>query len=642
MGSFSKVRLLSLLLFFVTLAIYIATSSRSLMFDDSAEFALVIRLGSIAHSPGFPAYILSGMLWDRLAGFFMSDAILRLNLFSSVLVSGACVLLYLGFRNIVSALGEKAGSWKYELTACFPALVFGLSNTTWMWANTIEVYAFQVFAMGLLLYGLCAYQSAPTFKHVLISAIGLALGWSNHHLTMIVFTVFTPLFFIPGLFYTAQEKSSAKKQKSQRKGWLAEYLEVLLTKPFLQFAGISAGLTLAFYGWMLWKAQQDYPFMFGKPENLDLLFYHIRGGAYTKNITETSGSIVSARLPYFLGLLGRQFLFFLPLMLIGIYQLFRKGANRLAIAILLNFLILLVYQLNNNQWSSTDAYLLLPFMALCIPMVYSTLLLFDRLKLAVVVPALLFTTVALGYENHNRKNYPVSDSLMKLLDESAPKNSVVVLSDWSTVIQYYYYRYMEDFRTDLDVIHYDFKFTHYHLLPLDNPTLYKEIKPEYDRYVEVLKQEHPYQIYNTGCDLSTPELNDVFKALVLKTEQICKQANRTFLTDPRCHYMYSSNGYYEPGRYVSGCFSSASLVDSSYSAAFLRMDMPFLSSPLLMDDPACLDKLVDFQAMLDQHISFYTNNRDTLHLAEAEAAREKILRLQRELKKSMSFAYKIK
>ena len=38
--------------------------------------------------------------------------------------------------------------------------------------------------------------------------------------------------------------------------------------------------------------------------------------------------------------------------------------------------------------------------------------------------------------------------------------------------------------------------------------------------------------------------------------------------------------------------------------AFLKMDFAFLSSPLLMNDPSSLDKMVDFQAMLDNHISF--------------------------------------
>jgi hypothetical protein len=106
--------------------------------------------------------------------------------------------------------------------------------------------------------------------------------------------------------------------------------------------------------------------------------------------------------------------------------------------------------------------------------------------------------------------------------------------------------------------------------------------------------------------------------------------------------MYSTSGFYDPARYVSGCFSSDRAVDSSYSSEFLKMDFPFLSSQLLYDDPSCLDKLVDFQAMLDQHLSFYAANKDNSHLVQAEQAKDKVMRLQRDLKESMSFAYKLK
>ena len=231
---------------------------------------------------------------------------------------------------------------------------------------------------------------------------------------------------------------------------------------------------------------------------------------------------------------------------------------------------------------------------------------------------------------------------MELLDKSAPKNSVVLISDWSTIIQYYYFRIVENFRTDLVVINYDMKFTHYRILPVLYPEFYQKIKPEYDKYISELGKEHPEQITNTGCDLSTEILNQTFRNLVLKTEEVCKKENRFYLTDPKAHYFFSTNKFYQPGRYVSGCFSSSQPGDSISAEAFLKMDFAFLSSPLLMNDPSSLDKMVDFQAMLDNHISFYKANNNLNKVAEAEFAKEKVMKLQRELKKSMSFAYKIK
>ena len=264
--------LLGGIVFLTTLLLYFITSSDKLMFDDAAEFALVIRLGSVAHPPGFPSYIFSGIVWDKVTSFLIHDSIVRLTLFSSILVSTACTLLFFAFRQITKTIAPGTHGWREELSAFFTALAFGLGNTTWLWGNTIEAYPFQIFAMSLVLFGLCHYQTKRNLTSVIIAAVGLALGWSNHHLTMIVFTPFVPLFFMPGLF--KRETIEKNKKVKEQPNLLKDYFKVLWTKEFRWFTGISAGLTLSFYGWMMWRAQGIYPFMFGKPENLDLLFYH--------------------------------------------------------------------------------------------------------------------------------------------------------------------------------------------------------------------------------------------------------------------------------------------------------------------------------------------------------------------------------
>ncbi len=82
--------------------------------------------------------------------------------------------------------------------------------------------------------------------------------------------------------------------------------------------------------------------------------------------------------------------------------------------------------------------------------------------------------------------------------------------------------------------------------------------------------------------------------------------------------------------------------DSLSSNYFLNMDFKFLKSPLLFEDAGALDKLVDFQAMLDMHSIFYKANNDFGRVARAESTHARIMKLQREMKKNMSFAYKIK
>ena len=91
-----------LLSFFVPLICFFLTSSHSLMFDDAGEFALVANLGSIAHPPGTPAYILAGMLWIKLTSLFGLNSVDALTLFASICVSFSSLLLYLIFKKITA------------------------------------------------------------------------------------------------------------------------------------------------------------------------------------------------------------------------------------------------------------------------------------------------------------------------------------------------------------------------------------------------------------------------------------------------------------------------------------------------------------------------------------------------------------
>lgn len=628
--------------FFIPFLIYVRTGSNALMFDDSAEFALVIKLGSIAHPPGTPAYILFGMLWEKLTSLFHIPAITSLTVFSSLCVSLASFFLFFTFRKIVSVLSkDQISPLKVSLVSVFCVLAFATGATTWSWSNTVEVYAFQILSMSIALFGLTYYHFNRTISFLVASAVGLSFGLGNHHLTMILFLPFVPFFFFSRLFVPGELKTekSKKKTAATEPGFFAEYYTVLGNSSFWLLAGMTAAGTLFFYGWMYFRAQQEYPFMFGQPDTFSGMFYHMSGGSYSKNISHTSQQIIASRFPFFLKLTAMQLFAFLPFFFLGAYTLLKNKCGRLFWMVVVYFLFLFVYQLNNNQWASTDAYMLLPFVLLSLFIVYGITLGISKWNLTWVLPILLIAQIAYNYPQNNRKSYPVSSDLMHLLDVSSPKNSIILISDWSTVIQYYYYRISENFRPDLVVLNYDLKFTHYRILPILFPEFYSKVKPEYDAFIEALRKEHPEQISNTGCDLSTDELISKFKAVLFKMETVARQENRAFLTDPKTHYFYSTQKLYDPKRYVSGCFSSSLPGDSLSAAEFLKMDFPFLSSPLLYNDAGALDKLVDFQAMLDQHISFYSANKDTLRQMQAEAAKEKVLRIQRDMKRSMSFAF---
>ncbi len=629
--------ILALLTFLIPLIIFKITSVNALMFDDAGEFALVIKLGSIAHPPGTPAYIFFARIWEQCSSLFHVNNIESLNLFSSTIISFSSVLLFLTFLKIGKEITGNITS-KQSIIAAVCAMAFATSSTSWAWANTIEVYSFQVFTMAITLFGLTYFQITRERKFIIIAGIGIGLGLANHHLTMVMFLPFTFLFFTNNLFKFPTLQAKKNKPGSSS----IDFLSIVRSHSFLLLVLISAIVTFAFYFWMYLRAQHEYPFMFGKPDSLEGMFYHLKGGSYSKNLSSASNETIASRFPYFVKLTFDQLYLFLPFFLLGIFVLIKNRKFRLTTMIFAYFSMLFLYQLKNNQWSSTDAYMLLPFLILTIAVFIGALIYVDKLKLHIVLPILLFIQIGINFKDQNRKTYPVSDGLMELLDKSSPKNSVLVISDWSTIIQYYYFRIVENFRPDLVVLNYDMKFTHYRILPILYPAFYEKIKPEYDNFISELKKEHPEQVSNTGCDLNTVPLNNAFRTLVLKIESNCKNDNVNFLTDPKTHYLYSEQKFYSPNRYVSGCFMATIPGDSISANTFLPLDLEFLKSPLLLNDPSCLDKIVDFQAMLDNHINFYKANNNVERVLQAEDSKNKILQLQRKLKKSMSFAFKVK
>ena len=59
-------------------------------------------------------------------------------------------------------------------------------------------------------------------------------------------------------------------------------------------------------------AQNEYPFMFGKPDTFSEFIYHISGSTYLENINSGTQNIIGLRIPYFLKLTILQLFVLLP------------------------------------------------------------------------------------------------------------------------------------------------------------------------------------------------------------------------------------------------------------------------------------------------------------------------------------------
>ncbi len=634
--------ILGLLSFAVPFCLYSFTRSTSLGFADAAEFALVTKIASIAHAPGFPSYIFLGWLWGNISIFFTPDHAYALALFSATCTASACLLLYLLFR--------KVGLYQYKNTlsenlisagSAITVLAFATGMTVWFWSNCVEVYALHMLAMAMVLYGLGSYNLNGKIMHVVIAAVGLGIGVANHHLTMI--------FFIPFLILLLDRQSGFmnapvelnKKKVSNLPGFWNRIFKLLFQKEFKVLVGVSLTVSVLFYGWMYVRAGVELPYKFGQPDNLDRLIYHLAGGAWIKQTQKSVEGLAALRLPYFAQITFRQFFIFIPFLVMGIIHLFRLKKRSLLGISLLFFFLIFMYQLRIDQTSDTDAYMLLPFMALCIPLAYGiwqTIL--KARSLVFIFPVLIFAQAAYSFPRVDKRDYLVSESLMQELDKSSPQGSTLLIADWTLVIQYYYYRIVHNFRPDLVVLNYDLKFTHYKILPNLFPEYYAKVKPEYDDFIAKLGKEHPQEIYNTGGTLNTQELMNAYSLVIRKMRDLAVESGHPFMADPKA-YVFLVNQKVIPDKLnLSGFFVSNIPVDSD--SGFVNRRQKWLDSPILLHDPAASDKVVDLQAAYDFHKRYFEATGDAQNLLAAQNNLNFILQKQKEMKKNMPFIYRPK
>jgi len=620
----------------VPVCLYLANASGSLGFADAAEFALVTKLLSVAHPPGFPAYVTLGYFWSQLFTLFTGNHVWSLILFSACCSGAAGLLVYLTVIDLIKKLFPES-NWT-SLIAVTSTCAFSYGITVWYWSNSVEVYALQALATALAIYGIIGNAIKHSLYRIIIAGTGIGLGLSNHHLTMVLLLPFLVLLTYPGVFEAQIANPQNKRQKKNLnpnpkiKWWP-------LPGVVYQLAIISGVVCLLFYGWMYLRASGDFPFEFGNPDSLSRLLYHLAGGAWMKNTAQEVNGIVEMRLPYFMRLILDQFLFFLPIVLFGTLVLLRKKYYRILLVSLGYFLVILIYQLRIDQTSDTDAYLIPCFTILPILVAIGLAqIVRQKSSLCYLLPVLAITSPIINYSKTDKSDFNISESLMSMLDKSAPKNAVILISDWTLVIQYNYYRIAEGFRKDLTVLNYDLKFTNYKTLAVLYPDFYNQIRGPYDTFTELLGAVHPQEKFNTGCTLDTPELMNSYKVAVTAIQKYCLKNNFAFMVDPKAFVFLMQNGLMTSSSYVSGCFVST--ISTNKGLSFLDLPFKWLNSDITLREPAATDKLVDFEAMLDFHRNFYKSTNDTLNFNKAEESYVKIKALQRKVKKHLPFVFR--
>lgn len=139
--------------FWVTLGVYIKTLTPTVPFWDSGEFIATSHLLGIPHPPGTPLYVLIGRLFSLLP---VATVAVKINFLSALMSSvTVCLMFLVTWRFLVRCLGHAPNKIeKLFIMAGAMTAAFFIAFSDSFWDNAIEA---EVYSAASLVQALCVF-----------------------------------------------------------------------------------------------------------------------------------------------------------------------------------------------------------------------------------------------------------------------------------------------------------------------------------------------------------------------------------------------------------------------------------------------------------------------------------------------------
>ena len=168
--------------------LYLLTIAPTTGFWDTSEYVTTAHILGLPHPPGNPGFVVVGRVWDLLLGFTGLPVALRINVLSATLSAGASFFSFLAVARMVAHFREN----RHEvLVAAMVAVWIGATAfTVWTQSNLNEkVYTLSLFVVALVSYLAMVWldeaDTARGNRLLLLIALVLGLGWSNHTMSLL-------------------------------------------------------------------------------------------------------------------------------------------------------------------------------------------------------------------------------------------------------------------------------------------------------------------------------------------------------------------------------------------------------------------------------------------------------------------------
>lgn len=160
-----------LVVFFLSLSLYLSTLAPGMLRGDSGEFQWAMASLNVAHATGYPLFTLLGYAW-QLVPLPVSVAY-QLNLLAAFFGALAVTTLFVLVRSITRSIGAALAG----------AAFFALAPAIWFNASILEVYTLHSFLLALVLYLLLRWSQNPRDNRAIYLAFFIVgLGLAHHRM----------------------------------------------------------------------------------------------------------------------------------------------------------------------------------------------------------------------------------------------------------------------------------------------------------------------------------------------------------------------------------------------------------------------------------------------------------------------------
>ncbi len=181
----------ALLIFAITLSVYLFTLCPTVYLEDSGELITAAAILGIPHPPGYPLWVLIGKLFSFIP---VSALAWRINLMSAFFGALTSSGLFLIIRRAFFPKSPKIFSFLIPFSL---SLAFAFSLTFWSQSVVAEVYTLNTFFVILCLWLLLKW-SANNFPNAYLFWFAFVYGLSltNHQMMLLLAPAFFAFIFL--------------------------------------------------------------------------------------------------------------------------------------------------------------------------------------------------------------------------------------------------------------------------------------------------------------------------------------------------------------------------------------------------------------------------------------------------------------